>query len=429
MAHRTLVALLLLGVVLRLVLAAWIPQRLLGDAYHHVILAHNMLEGHGFSHSPCEPYYPDISRPPLLPVAVTLLMMVPLPLELSVVLFQSLLTMVMAVLVYGRLRKLGGQSYAVLAVGILMLNPYWALFSVPALNDVLSTVLLTGVAELAWRCTEQADSKRFVLLGVLSALLSLTKPTMVPFALVALGLAAGLSRAWRLGALAMLIWSLCMLPWAYRNYEVGGRFTPMTVTGLGYAIYIGVTFDQGVFLTRDGLEAYKEGLIQWSPVLPGGRMEDLPPERVRAVNNELTRVGLQAIQDHPGRYALHVLNQAWQLWWDAGDPLLYAFPRDERVPLLVEVARGLQRLVLLLALVGLVRRFEIRAMVLPLGFLLCLTAVYSLLHVETRYTLPAAPLLSALAAAALTRLRPAPAAGSPPDASHPAAPAAPAPGG
>ncbi len=429
MARKALMALLILGVLLRLVLAAWIPQRLLGDAYHHVMLAHNMLEGHGFSHSPCEPYYPDISRPPLMPVVVALLMLIPLPLELTVVLFQSLLTVLMAVLVYSRLRKLGGEGYALAAVGILVLNPYWALFSIPALNDVLSTVLLTAVVEVAWRCTERAGPGRFALLGVLSALLSLTKPTMVPFALVALGLAAGLSRAWRLGALAALCWSLCMLPWAYRNHQVGGRFTPMTVTGLGYAIYIGVTFDQGVFLTRDGLEAYKEGLIQWSPVLPGGRMEDLPPERVRAVNNELTRVGLQAIQDHPGRYALHVLNQAWQLWWDAGDPLLYAFPRDERVPLLVEVARGLQRLVLLLALVGLVRRFEIRAMVLPLGFLLCLTAVYSLLHVETRYTLPAAPLLSALAAAALTRLRPAPAAGSPPDASHPAAPAAPAPGG
>ncbi|GMU55084.1 MAG: hypothetical protein AMXMBFR33_42300 [Candidatus Xenobia bacterium] len=427
MAHRTLAALLLLGVVLRLALAAWIPQRLLGDAYHHVMLAHNMLEGHGFSHSPCEPYYPDISRPPLMPIAVTLLMMIPVPLELSVVLFQSLLTVVMALLVYSRLRKLGGEGYALLAVSILVLNPYWALFSIPALNDVLSTVLLTAVVEVAWRCTEQVNWRRFALLGVLSALLSLTKPTMLPFAVVALLLATGLSRAWRMGALAVLCWSLCMVPWAYRNYQVGGRFTPMTVTGFGYAIYIGVTFDQGVFLTRDGLEAYKEGLIQWSPVLPGGGMEDLPPERVRAVNNELTRVGIQAIKDHPGRYALHVLNQAWHLWWDASDPLLYAFPRDERVPILVEVARGLQRLVLLLALAGLVRRFDLRAMALPLGFLLCLTTAYSLLHVETRYTLPAAPLLSALAAGALTRLRPAPEAGSPPDASLPDVPAAPAP--
>jgi 4-amino-4-deoxy-L-arabinose transferase-like glycosyltransferase len=389
-----LAAVLAAGLLLRLAMWWAVPIEVGGDAYHHLRLAVNLREGHGFSHSPGPPYYPDLVRPPGF---VYLAAVWPLPLFS----LQLALSIGTALLLHARLRRLCGLRRALLAVAIYFLSPYSAFFCLTALNDVLATFLLMALIELTWRAWERGGAFTYGLLGLVAAALILTKPPLLVF--IPLALAVTALHSWRNTLLAVLVMAAGVAPWTCRNYHLTGRATPTVTASFGVAFWIGVTLDRNINLTAGrGTDLWEHFLVQWNPIRPGQPSNDLPDSSVQAVNDELGRHALQAVREHPLRYLRHTLAQAFDLWWDANDQVgWHAKSPNEALRLLTQVS---QRALIVLALIGLWQsRGRPEAVGAGLGLLL-LTLLYALVHVETRYTLPAQPILAALAAVAINRV-------------------------
>ncbi|MHB2017256.1 MAG: hypothetical protein ACYCW6_09950, partial [Candidatus Xenobia bacterium] len=72
MSRRAAAALVIAsGIALRLALLVLLPHDLRGDPLHNHNIACNLLDGHGFSHSPVGPYQPDALRSPLQVLLLT----------------------------------------------------------------------------------------------------------------------------------------------------------------------------------------------------------------------------------------------------------------------------------------------------------------------------------------------------------------------
>ncbi len=400
-ARSLLLLVLLLGVVLRVSLFELVPRATLGDIYHHVLLASNLLQGRGYSHSPTPPYYPDLQRPPALPLvlagAISLSQFSGVPAPVLMLLLQTALDLGTGLILYRRLRQMASQL-ALPALALYLLSPYAAFFPSLALTECLAGFLLMAILDRALTLAKSPTAGGAAVLGALAALLILTRPALLPVAALAL-LACR-----RQLPLALLTCSLLLLPWTIRNATLpGGRPTPLLVSGLGITLWFGVTFDGAVHLTGRppaGEAEFQRYLLQWR------QGKDLPPEEVVAIDRHLSALAVQAIRDHPAAYLVHVLAQAGRLWWAADDGLVnYDASRVPRARLhiLFLVSQTCQRILVVLAVGGLIvggRRLG------PVWVLLAVVSLpYCLIHVEARYLLPLEPVLAGLAAAFLWWLK------------------------
>ncbi len=391
----------MLGVLLRVSLFELVPRATVGDIYHHVLLASNLLQGHGYSHSPGPPYYPDLQRPPALPLvlagALALSQLSGISAPVLMLMLQTALDLGTGLILYRRLRQLAPQL-ALPALALYFLSPYPAFFPSLALTECLAGFLLMATLDRAFTLAKAPTAAGAALLGALAALLILTRPALLPVALLAL-LASR-----RQLPLALLTCALLLLPWTVRNASLpGGRPTPLLVSGMGITLWFGVTFDGQVHLTGRppaGEAEFQRYLLQWR------RGQDLPPEEVMAIDRQLSALAVQAIAHNLPAYAVHVLAQAGRLWWAADDGLVnYDAARvpPARLPILFVVSQTCQRILVVLAAGGLLvggRRLW------PLWLLLVVVSLpYCLIHVEARYLLALEPVLAGLAASFLWWLK------------------------
>lgn len=390
---KRVLPILLLGLALRVGLFYSAPRLILGDAYHHVNLALNMVRGHGFSHSPAPPFYPDAQRAPLLPACLAALIALG-GTPVVTMLFQSLLDLGTGLILYGRLKRYS-LSWATLALALYLLAPYPAFFPSMELTECLAVFFFTLTLERCWRLYEAPGPGNAFWLGLSAAFLALSRPAMLPIAFL---LILGVARRRHL-VLALATTVVLLLPWSARNASIpGGSFTPLTPASGGLTLWYGVTKDRDVNLTGgEGEELFQRYLVQWQPP------QDLSSDEAIHIDQQLKAIAVKAILAHPVEYAGHAVMQAVRFWWDADDALINA-PTPH--PGLMALAQWSQRLLLVLALLGLCDRRAWPAWLI----LLALTGEYSLIHVESRYALPAEPILAAAAAWFLLRLlRPSPA--------------------
>ncbi len=391
----------MLGGLLRISLFELVPRAPLGDIYHHVLLAGNLLQGHGYSHSPGPPYYPDLQRPPVLPLVLAGVLALSqfsgISAPVLMLVLQTALDLGTGLILYRRLRHLAPQL-ALPALALYLLSPYPAFFPSLALTECLAGFLLLATLDRALTLYQVPTAGGAALLGALAALLILTRPALLPLALLAL--LASRSQL----PLALLLCALLLLPWTVRNATVpGGRPTPLLLSGLGITLWFGVTFDGGAHLTGlppAGEAEFQRYLLQWR------RGQDLPPEEVMAIDRQLSALAVQAIWNNPVAYLAHVGAQAGRIWWAADDGLVnYDAARvpPARLQILFVVSQTCQRILVVLAAGGLLvggRRLW------PLWLLLAVVSLpYCLIHVEARYLLALEPVLAGLAAAFLWWLK------------------------
>ncbi|MHB2019410.1 MAG: glycosyltransferase family 39 protein [Candidatus Xenobia bacterium] len=386
------------AVGLRVGLFVLLPQSLFGDAWHHLMIARNLMAGHGFSHGSTPPYQPDGQRSPLYPLLLLPVVAAsdhPVP---WMVLLQSLMDLVTAAVLWSRTRKLFGDRAAGWAAVLFLFAPYEAMYATALLTETTATMLVALWAEAGLRTFEGSVPRVAggVSFGLLGGMVVLCRPSL---ALLVLAGCIGLATrpAWREAVLACVCAGLLCLPWMVRNLQVWGSPTPAAGASYGVTLWLGVSEDSPFAFNRDGGKEFMRFIAQWTDPA------DVPASEVAALDRTLRADAEHSIAADPGAYARVVLYHTVQLWWDATDGIhrpARGVPREMASSGRLVLA-WCQRLLVLLAYGGLVRYRHVRAVRILACGLLVLTLSYAWIHVEGRFVLPLEPELAVLAALAV----------------------------
>jgi 4-amino-4-deoxy-L-arabinose transferase-like glycosyltransferase len=181
--------------------------------------------------------HPDLYRPPLLPLLGAALSFLPGPWLLYARFMSALLGALAILLVFGVARHLFGDRSALLAATVMAVYPYAIVYSGRWSTENLALVTLWG-GLLVWLSRPFGVRRSLLASGVLLAAAGLTRPNLLPLALVVLVISW-----WRLGLrpalLAALGIALALSPWMARNAIRTGVPNPTTFFG-PYNMWLGM---------------------------------------------------------------------------------------------------------------------------------------------------------------------------------------------
>ncbi len=219
-----------------LVHGARVPGSLHNDSVTYYRLAISLLHKHsyeGFTYWP--PAYSAF-------LAVVLAMAGPNSLW-AVYLAQALL-FVVTLLYFQRIALQVSQSKCVALFAVVICaftSSGWQSVGL-VMTEVFAGAVLTVMMWHLMMVVVKPTMKRSVIVGLLAAVATLTKPAVLPFAVAALFLIAfsGSERRPRLRAAAFVLIGMCVLlvPWTMRNYRVTGALVPIA-TGGGLNFWMG----------------------------------------------------------------------------------------------------------------------------------------------------------------------------------------------
>lgn len=285
-----------------------------------------------------------------------------------------------------------GIAPAILAGGLVALDPFLVLTSSLLLTETLFIAVMIGFWYALWRAGEQGVTLlAWIVVGVLAGLCIYLRESSL--GLVVVGLVWGVAvhrfrhRACLGAGCSLLIVVAVLLPWAYRNHGVLGEWRWLTTRG-------GISLYDGVGPQADG--GSDLGDIKDSEVVRGmGEMER---------DEYFRREAWRSIWADPGRIVRLAGVKLARMW----NPFPNLQTHQSRV--VRWVSAGWMIPVLLLAAAGvLILLRGIRDGDVRLAVFLLLPAIYlSLLHAifvgSVRYRLPAMPFLEILAAVGVGRL-------------------------
>lgn len=274
-----------------------------------------------------------------------------------------------------------------LAAGVMALNPFLVFFCALLLTETLFTAMLAWAVLLL-------SSRRTLFWGIVLLALSVhVRPSAVllPVALPVLAVWATAARpGWRHQVLpatagaatgALLLFA-ALLPWAWRNHNVLGRWVWST--------------------TNDGITAY-DG---FNPRAAGGSDQsftrDMPGLRQMTElerNDYFGRLAREYVRENPARAVALTLRKVARTWSPLPLSDEYATRRNVAIGLLYSLPFDV------LVLIGLIRgRVGWRAALLLAAPAAYFTVIHALSVGSLRYRVPAEPLLAVLAAAGALRL-------------------------
>jgi len=407
--HGTLVALLAVGLGLRLLILAGTGGMGLEivDEQHYHQIASSLLHGHGFAF---EAGRLTSARPPLYPAFMATVWWVTGTHSLQVIrLAQILLSLVNAVVLYLLARSLFDGRVAILAAAGLLFYPSLLAYDYLLLTEVLFTLILSV----------------FILAAVI--VLKTSQPTGAFVAGVSLGLAA-LTRS--------ILWSfpalLCPAVYAWTTGPRRRRLVLALIVLIGYVVTVGPWAVRNTRLQRTltlvdthGGRALRMGNYEYTPldrpwdaVALSGRqswtygLAEQHPDASSWTEGETeqwaTREAISYIMSHPGITLYRTLLKFLDFWGLERD-LIAGFHRGFYRPgivfeWLVALAIALSYVsLMLLACLGffLAPPADKHAHVLIIGLIAFVTSLHSLTFGHSRYHVPLVPLLLLYAAAAV----------------------------
>ena len=383
-------------------------------------------------------FVPEVLRTPLYPLFVATVYRIFGVRQLPVALAQTLVFVLVCLTVYAIVRLVASEPIALGAAAATALFPPIPYFGALVMTEVLTTLLFTVSMWLAVSALRDKGLSRFVLLGVLLALTTLSRPVFVlfPFALAAMGLIVfpllGVRERPRIGQWAVTIaaFALAMAPWFTYNYVTLGRFTLSPAGGVGRGLWEGswqatwsgrlqnelthladdiddrAELDRRVnaIADREQLPAAPmlEYVHQWEdirliwtePTDPYARAV----ARVKA-DQEYGRVALENMRRDSPVHLVKRLSRGLFILWAGEIPFRYS-EINTLSPWIIRVCWGVQAVIVLLALWGgfaLCRRGRMGEGLILLAPILYVSAVHFPLLTEARQSLPAQPTLLALA--------------------------------
>jgi Dolichyl-phosphate-mannose-protein mannosyltransferase len=393
-----------------------------------------------FTRFPDAPVFvPEVLRTPLYPLFVALLYRLFGVHQLPVALAQTVLFALTCIVVYAMTRRVASERVAIGAAAATALFPAIPYFGALVMTEVLTTLLFTVSMWLALSALRERGLPRFVWLGVLLALTTLSRPVFVlfPFALAAVWIVVfPLLRVRARPRLAqwsamLAAFALTMAPWFAYNYVTLGRFTLSPAGGVGrglwegswQATWSGRTQNELTHLADDiddrGELDRRVTAVAERERLPAGPMleyvhqwEDIrliwteptePLERAIArvkADDEYRRVGIDNIRRDAPAHLIKRLARGLFILWAGEIPFRYS-DINSLSTMTIRICWALQAAILLIALAGgyaLCRSGRMAEGLVLLAPILYISAVHFPLLTEARQSLPAQPTVLVLAA-------------------------------
>jgi 4-amino-4-deoxy-L-arabinose transferase-like glycosyltransferase len=380
-------------------------------------------------------YVPEVLRTPGYPAFVAVMYRLFGIRQIAVVVPQAIAFGIICLLVYAFTRKIAPKRVAIAAAFCAALYPPFPYFGALVLTELWTTFLLTIAVWLTIRAVQSDGFADFVWGGIALACTALTRPVFVllPFALVSVGILGSLPDRRRMVRWLVMLAAavVTLLPWFGYTHHYFHKVTISPAGGIGRATWEGTW--QGVWpgrihseltdiadrdsdrsaLDRDvhaaaaraGLPAgpMLEYTHQWQDIR---RIWTEPTEAMTRANARIEadqqywNIGVQNISSHPAAWLRRRLTRGLFSLWASDIPVRYTqinqLPRGA-----IYAMWGMQVILMGLALIGLAaltrEGHPVEAALLA-TVLIYVTAVHFPLLTEVRQSLPAKPVVIALAA-------------------------------
>lgn len=194
---------------------------LFGDSHGYVVLAKNILSGHGASMAMQAPYVPDSIRTPLFPLLLAAIFF--FSGNILPALFVQVLLSIGTAFFTWRIAALwiGTERGKVIALVLFAFEPLAVFFSLPLITEPLFTFLLTTGTYFLLRTMQDGRMHNAAFAGAAWALAALTRPIAQFLPLIGVFFLFFSTTKRRIGlrnaALFICTFFLVVSPWVYRN--------------------------------------------------------------------------------------------------------------------------------------------------------------------------------------------------------------------
>jgi hypothetical protein len=273
-----------------------------------------------------------------------------------------------------RTANTSGMFWAVSLPLIWMPTIFW--------ETCLSTLLLVGMVALALHCERRPTGSVWAVMGAYSGLAALVNPSLLPALLTVMGWAAWQTRKtlWYL-PMALVALSMVFAPWPIRNARVLHAFIPLRST-VGFELWVGNRAGASGFLDESQFPIFNRW--EYDQYVAKGEV---------AYMRDKSALAKAYIRNHPSLFLRLSAVRFFRFWTGTGN-------KDGSVIFTLHAV-----LTTSLGFVGiwrLAREGRLRLAVLFLLPLMVFPLPYYITHAEFRYRLVIDPLLTILAAYALT---------------------------
>lgn len=308
---RTLILLIAATVLVRAAVLGVVPDTFVDDPDAYRAVALNLVEHGCFGHGT----QPIATRPVLYPLVVAACRLVDPALWYSLALVHLVLGTATVVLTYLLAIRWQVGRWALLAAGLVAIDPILLLSSTLVMTETVATFLAVASLLALTRCAEQPTAGRAALAGALMALAVLCRPTFLVWMGPVLLLLPFATRPWRDRAVVFAAGSLaaCLVlsPWAIRNGIHFGKPTPATNHG-GFTLLLAnnPSFYEYLRAGRFGdvwdADQFNE---EWN-----ARSRRLAPGDEVAADRLAYSDALAVIRENPGTFAYACLVRVSRIW-------------------------------------------------------------------------------------------------------------------
>jgi len=383
------VALLGRLIVLHSIIVNRLPTWLFSHPYEMAMMANSILHGHGLSSPFGIPTGPTALIAPGYPVFIAAVFLVfgsnTYASAVAIIVLQILIGLLTIWLIMRIGRQWFDHPTAILA------GAFWAvslpLLWIPAIfwETSLSACALPAIILFALRCSRAPTVSSWILLGSSSAMVALINPALLPSLVAIMAWAAWQTRratrtASIIGFLALI---LLFSPWPIRNALRLHAFVPLRTT-TGFELWMG---------NRPGATGYLDESL--FPMYNPSELASYVAKGEIAYTSDKSSQAWQYIRAHPAIFLNLTLRRFFRFWSGTGN---LNSPRIDEVLALLSSLFGFAGLALLYR-----NRSKALALLMALPLLL-FPLPYYITHAELRYRLNIDPLLTLLAAYAVTHI-------------------------
>jgi 4-amino-4-deoxy-L-arabinose transferase-like glycosyltransferase len=318
---RSLLYIFLLALVVRLIFVffySWVPD----DALGYDTLAHNILQGNGFSFQRKPPFEPTLYRTPVYPYFLSALYGVFGFHEKVVYLAQAVIGALTCCLIYSVARRYLTERAAWLVALVNAVYPFTARFVAARLSETLFTFLLCATIYLVVCAYQKEDWRWMTASGAMLGVAILCRPENMffPFFLASLFLLAHRFRWrwWKLSGALVACTLLVLMPWMIRNYQITGKVGPLVRYGPGVAFWQTTLpyFDPNTLKYAPGSDEHDP--IVWQLT----HNKTMTEADLAGLEPKMWRAGIENMRRDPKAYLVRRLKEYPHLWISGGDYLL-----------------------------------------------------------------------------------------------------------
>lgn len=394
-----LVALLALGLIIRLALIFTVTEPIDRDAKEYLDIAQNIVAGKGFS---IDGIHPTARRAPGYPFFLAILIFIFGANPQMLYIFQAIVNIATILLTYFTLKKLNISPLIRLLIVILFTISTTFIYINVLYAEIVTMFFVALLLFIAMPSDFQSRPwLKSIILGILLGVLIYLRPTFLymPFflfigaLLIKLFCRAFIVRNYLMVSVVAL---LTIVPWSLRNYAVFHKFIPLVSAG-GSELW-GANFEitqRAVWYSVSDIAKYEAqrtaSFVRQNKLITQYRTQ-YNLESPESLNRFLLQQGKAVVLAHPFRYALLCFNRLMIFWFS---PPIGSATLKSISPILFIIILLVKYSLTILAIFGLWKfaRHDLAGSFIWLALIVYLTMLHSATHSIQRYSLPLVPLV------------------------------------